>query len=317
MNYLYGLSHGIPIQNGGATTFKSYKDGYIISFSDVLRVYDNQFRLEVQIEHIKRHSDSYITSIEPNDEDDSLYVGYSDGYLCKYQFPGGLLVKQRTMPFRVTGVAFDESNNLAIVWGSYCELWFLDQRSLDKLQGMPVNDWPMAVPLLDGKVLSVTRSGQLSEYIIRRNSIKEKISRQDIRQNVDILFGGPVRAKEPVVDVKRVGEFSWVVAQKYGWVLLRWQSGELMQEISSGATSKVKAVITCDENDTFGVLEESDKVVWVSRGQVVPVDPIWPKEARLIGVVCREGTLLALVEDTDLVFYSCALAKSFEWVATG
>lgn len=320
MDYLYGVSHDIVKPGSGATALKSFKSGYIISFSDVLRVYDQHLGLKLQIEHIKRHAECYITAIVVNNAEDNLYVGYSDGYLCKYQLPGGLLIKHRTIPFRVKGMIFHENEDVIILWGSYCELWFLDSRSLEKTQGFCVNDWPIAVPFVNGKILSITKSGQINEYMFEKADVKGAVIQRSINNESSLnllLSDGIIKINDPVVDVKRVGEFSWVLAQRHGWILLRWQNDELIQEISSGSTSEIQEVIESDEVDCFGVLEENDKLVWVSKGQVVPIDPVWNKEARLIGIICQVDCLLALVEDNNMVFYSCDLNNSFEWTTTG
>lgn len=311
MNYFYGISYDIPKHDGGATGFEAFNDGYVISFADTLQIYNRELALVGQIEHIKRRTRSYITCMAVSDR---LYVGYSDGYLCEYQLPDGLLRKQCVLPFRVLGVFHDCSDERLLVWGNCCELWVLNDKSLDKIAHIvSLRDWPIAMPLVDGKILAGTKSG-LNEYQVHVDGPQMSIAVVDHSSTgLDGIFKEHGIENEPVVDMKQVGEFSWVLAQKSGWILLRWQSGKLVQEISSGATNKIRQVVTSGVQDCFGILQSDDKLVWVSNGQVVPVDPAWTKDASLIGITYRNGSLLALVEDQNLKFYSCDLTSSFEW----
>jgi hypothetical protein len=98
-----------------------------------------------------------------------------------------------------------------------------------------------------------------------------------------------------IVDVKRVGNNLWAVAQRTQWSLFRLQSGEFVKEISAAGESDLTAIISTRHDNVLGFLDNNDGVVWICGDSVQVVRPAWGNSGQLINIGHEGSALWAVV----------------------
>ncbi|KAA8910488.1 hypothetical protein TRICI_004108 [Trichomonascus ciferrii] len=307
---VYSFSHARPTDNKRSVPILTtlYKDGIIIGFSDgSIHIYedfaDTGPSLLARIgyyksAYIKQQLQPLITVLDVYDLKTSdgncevLIVGYADGNLCQYLLPSGKLLAHNKLPFRCRGVDTNFNFTLLLVWGYSCEMFLLDKQSLSiSVEWKNLPDWPMPIPLFDNQILIIYKSGATSRWRVwseRSHTKLEFLESSDNGTIAELTLFPPAKANgerghchdvDLITGVRRVGPISWLVVQRSGWTLYRWEEEQLVKQISSGANQVLVSTITIpkgSENDEcFGILSRDGTVVWVCNSNVQLIEPNW------------------------------------------
>lgn len=331
---LYSFRHPRRSQNKGTVPILTtlYKDGMIIGFSDgSIRIYEDEYdngsgtpdeygtSILSKIgyfrpSHVKQHLQPLITVLEVTDLKTSdgncevLFVGYADGNLCQYVLPSGKLLAHNKLPFMCRGIDCSFSYDLVLVWGYSCQMFLLDKKSLSiSLEWNELPDWPMPIPLFDNHILLIYKSGASSRWKVAKAHDSNRIKLEHIENYTpeDLsLFSPPTKSSvsnaghfhnvDLITNVKRVGPISWLVVQRSGWSLYRWEEESLVKQISSDANKVLTKVISNprrnseDEHDEcFGIMSNDGTITWVRNSNVQIIEPTWnnPGGGQIVSVV--------------------------------
>lgn len=290
-----------------------YDGGIVVGFSDnSIRIYQHQLIAEDQkgefelIAHVKniRKECSSIVFMETCDYktwqgrvEDALIVGYSDGLLCQFNLPAGKLLNCKHLPFACRGVDTTFDIQSLLIWGYACELIVIDRTSLEtRAIWSNLPEWPLPIPLFDNKVLLVFKSGQISQWKIRRGEGTYYSAEPQDDPELDLFFtqhasvnnnhnsnSGGLHLTDIVVGVWRVGTISWLVVQRNGWTLFKWEDESLVKQISSLSEQPlIDAIVATnptDRQECFGILNSNGSVIWVYDGSVQLIEPVWDSSA--------------------------------------
>lgn len=261
----------------------------------------------------------------PTGERDAVFVAGQGCTIKKYDIPSGRLLAQGTLPFECRGLNVHLNKKLLVAWGYSCEMVVLDQITL-KVKGRwtSLPDWPVPTSLLEDWILIFFKSGHASYWVVHEDkdendavqqignitplirlppppasSISEgeddntdekewapKMIRS--RKQSTVTMYDKLHGFDPLITVKQVTTHAWVAARRHGWMLYKWEDGDLVDEISSEVSEGIISIIvpsTIEKSDTqtFGILTRTSKIIWVSQGNVQVIEPLWnPKNDEIV-----------------------------------
>ncbi|KAG5362431.1 hypothetical protein CJU90_5137 [Yarrowia sp. C11] len=221
-------------------------------------------------------------------------------------------VTKISAPFMVSG--FSQSGDFLMAWGSSNTILFQKWKNCDLdnpaqiLVPMPASvGWPLAAPfrqyrdfLTVGKRNSSIHAWSIVDHL-HESKVCMPVSLYESRLT-DSAYG-------PGLLVEKVGFSHWVVVQKNGWTLIKWETEDdepgIHQEISADLEG-VKQVIVTDptaKSPSFGFVTKKNTVFWVSNGhsQLVDAPEGSPKldccfydfeTSKIIGLFTEEGETL-------------------------
>lgn len=191
-------------------------------------------------------------------------------------------VTKISAPFVVCG--FSQSGDYLMVWGCSNTILFQKWKNYDTeaevaqiLVPLPSSvGWPLAAPFQQYRdFLTVgKRNASISAWSIvdhmHESRVCMPVSLYESRLT-DSAYG-------PGLLVEKIGSSHWVVVQKNGWTLVKWETEDdepgIHQEISADLEG-VKQVIVTDpsaKSPSFGFVTKKHTVFWVSNGHSQLVD---------------------------------------------
>ncbi|CAN6674731.1 hypothetical protein TRVA0_062S00606 [Trichomonascus vanleenenianus] len=263
----------------------------------------------------------------------ALLVGYSTGDIATFILPEGKLHAQRSTGSKIIDINANCDPELLMVWGEECSFQVLDSSTLEtKYVINQLRDWPMAVSLFDNKVLLAFKDGGYDQLRIWPHTI-EKLSKGEFSG----LFSPQGTTDEAyhqasdidlIVDVQKVGPISWVVLQRSGWTLYRWEDDQLVKQIGSNAEVPLIGLIfdkldhAADREhrveEQFGILSSDDSIMWVHQSNVQLLVPAWDIETtEVIQVMfqpkAKRLVLLAMDQRGIILRWADTSATQIQW----
>lgn len=235
----------------------------------------------------------FLKVVTEKDGSHVLVASISNGNLCQFSLPTGVLIRRCSLPFDASSIDVDQSFHRALVWGRGAEVVLLDLATNTVISSIEYSSWalPTFADESQNDLWLFSRRGTVTAWNLHGQSA-DRTPRQ---LALDLQLWGKSQSVDFIVDIKKAGRAAWAVAQRKQWALIKMQAGEMVKEISATVDNDLVSIISTYHDGAFGFLDNRDNIVWIDNGSVQLVRPAWSSESQIVSIGHHNGSIWAVV----------------------